>query len=149
MKVIIKNLFKKNMCYIYIVERQKQNIFLRRIKPMKNNTILNNENIQDTNTRTCTCAYPNCNHVLMPNEGHGFRTKYGQRYLCNNHTLNTKAPFRRDLVQFQNFWTPLSAKALYIALVTKVAVLTCTATHQTLHPLEAIIIPFLFRFVSI
>ena len=55
---------------------------------MKNNTILNNDNIKSTNTKTCTCAYPGCDHVLLPNEGYGFRTKYGQRYLCNNHTLN-------------------------------------------------------------
>ena len=83
-----KNIFKK-ICDILTLSKDKNKIFfLRRIKPMKNNTILNNENINDTNTRTCTCAYPNCNHVLQPNEGHGFRTKYGQRYLCYNHMLN-------------------------------------------------------------
>ena len=72
---------------------------------MKNNTILNNENIKDTNKCTCTCAYPNCNQVLLPNQGHGFRTKYGQRYLCSNHTLN-RGLFGYTYEGFINVGTP-------------------------------------------
>lgn len=88
----------KPICYTCIVPiNQKQNKKQKKrresvkgtdaTKPMKENKILNLENIEATNAKKCTCKHPNCDNLIKTGEGYGLRTKYGQAYFCRQHNM--------------------------------------------------------------